>query len=105
MFDDLKLTSLENLLSASVLSSQKTILGPLEEVMLDVESGCIAYIVCTLREKTEGEPMQFAIPWKALEYEQESGNLIVKANKQRGNPTIQNKQDKGGNPSFFAYSS
>lgn len=55
--------SISRLLDKPVVSPHGELFGLLEEMMLDIESGCVAYVVMSV-EGVEGQ--LFAVPWEAL---------------------------------------
>jgi len=57
-------------------------LGTIEEVMLDVENGCVGYAVLSFGGVLGIGDKLFAVPWTALEYDSEGEEFILDVSKQ-----------------------
>jgi len=52
-------------------------LGRLEDLVLDLDGGCIAYAVLAFEGAGGGEDKRFAIPWQALRVDAARDELVV----------------------------
>jgi sporulation protein YlmC with PRC-barrel domain len=72
-----------NTVSASALIGNPVVtprgesLGRVEEIMLDLDGGVIAYAVLSLAERLGSSDMRYALPWEALEVNTENHTLIL----------------------------
>src|SRR6185503_11901042 len=72
--------SVSTLLGKPVVSPHGEFFGTLEEMMLDVESGCVAYVVITL-EGMEGQ--LYAVPWEALTLSSDQQRYVLHVDRAR----------------------
>ena len=67
----------------TVVNQQGETLGEIEEIMLDVRRGCIAYAVLAVGGLLGIGEKYFAIPWKALTLDTDRKCLVLDADKDR----------------------
>lgn len=58
-------------------------LGSIEEIMIDANDGVIAYAVLSFNDAYERHDRLFAIPWRSLRHEPESGRFILDADRDK----------------------
>ncbi|HEX4023600.1 MAG TPA: PRC-barrel domain-containing protein [Steroidobacteraceae bacterium] len=58
-------------------------LGKILEIMLDVPSGRIAYVVLSVQEQTAAGAKLFAVPWPALTLDSDRRRFILDVNRER----------------------
>ncbi len=54
------------LIGYAIRDTQGDEIGKLEEIMIDVGSGCISYAVLSVRDTPGSRPSLLAVPWEAL---------------------------------------
>lgn len=67
------------LCSARVVNRRGELLGTVSELLLDVERGCIAYVVMAYGGFMGLGERLFALPWRALELDADHNALILDA--------------------------
>jgi sporulation protein YlmC with PRC-barrel domain len=72
--------SVASLLGKPIVSPHGEFFGTLEEMMLDVESGCIAYVVITV-EGVDGQ--LYAVPWEALTLSSDQQRYVIHVDRAR----------------------
>jgi len=76
-------------MGASVLTGDTVVdpdgepLGRIQEIMLDVPSGRIAYVVLCVHEPPSADRKLFAVPWEALTLDSERRRFILGVDRQR----------------------
>jgi sporulation protein YlmC with PRC-barrel domain len=67
------------LMGNPVMSPEGASLGQIEEIMLDLDGGVIAYAVLSLSDLLGNDTMRYVVPWEALEVNTENHTLILDA--------------------------
>lgn len=73
--------STDSLKGTDVVNKQGENLGDLEEIMLDVHSGRVAYAVLSFGGILGLGDKLFAIPWQALEIDQNKKEIVLNKDK------------------------
>lgn len=71
-----------SLVGHGVIDSQGEDLGKIEEIMLDVNSGCVAYVVLSFGGFLGLGDQLFAIPWEALQLDPNRHVFILKVDRE-----------------------
>jgi sporulation protein YlmC with PRC-barrel domain len=78
-----RVLSASSLIGDEIKNPQGEKLGKLEEIMIDLESGKIAYGVLSFGGFLGMGEKLFALPWNKLHVDQERECLVLNANKER----------------------
>lgn len=78
-----KVLSASTLIGDTIENPQGEKLGKLEEIMLDLHSGKIAYAVLSFGGILGMGEKLFALPWNKLQVDQERKCLLLNANKEQ----------------------
>jgi len=78
-----KVLSATTIIGDSVRNPQGEDLGEIEELMIDIEDGCISYAVLFFSGLTGIGDKLFAVPWKALQIRPEEHAFILDIKKER----------------------
>lgn len=80
---------MRNLLSADTLMNEQVVntagegIGKIEDYMIDLQSGCIAYAVLSFGGFMGIGDKLFAIPWNSIQVDQRAERFIVDVSKER----------------------
>lgn len=80
--EKVKFLSTNSLIGTDIVNGRGEHLGDLEEIMLDLDSGSVAYAVLSFGGILGLGDKLFALPWQALEVDQESEEIILDVDKQ-----------------------
>lgn len=75
--------SATTLIGDKVRNRQGEDLGKIEDLMIDLESGCVAYAVLSFGGVLGMGDKLFAVPWEALSLDQRENVFIMNIDKQR----------------------
>ena len=75
--------SAETIQGEKVVNAQDENLGHIEDIMLDVETGRVAYAVLSFGGFLGVGDKLFAVPWQALQLDRENQRFILDADKER----------------------
>jgi sporulation protein YlmC with PRC-barrel domain len=80
-YDEIRPTtvSASALIGNPVMSPEGASLGRIEEILLDLDGGVIAYAVLSLSDLLGNDNMRYAVPWEALDVNTETHTLILDA--------------------------
>ncbi len=81
--DSPRLLSASTLMGDRVINSKGEELGKLEEVMLDIDSGCVGYAVLSFGGILGIGDKLFAIPWDAMRLDTDRKAFILDIDRQR----------------------
>ncbi len=80
--DKVNFLSAGSLIGTDVVNRQGENLGDLEEIMLDLRSGQVAYAVLSFGGILGIGNKLFAIPWQALEIDQDNEKIVLNKDKE-----------------------
>lgn len=77
-----KVMAVDTLIGDYVTTTEGEIVGKLENIVLEVSSGCIAYAVLSLEENQGMGDVLCAIPWRVLKLDKTNNHFTLKADKE-----------------------
>jgi len=73
--------SAQPLLGNDVVDQKGSSLGGIKEIVLDMQSGSIGYVVLSFSGRAGASEMLFAVPWKALTLDVKKKRFVLDADK------------------------
>jgi sporulation protein YlmC with PRC-barrel domain len=83
MSEQITILSSKSLLGTKVVNAQGESLGRLEEVMLDMDTGVVAYVVLSFSKLLGLKDKYFAIPYQALTIDRDSDQIVMNIKKEK----------------------
>lgn len=77
-----RVLSASTLIGDSIRNAQGENLGDLKEIMLDTETGCVAYAVVSFGGFLGIGDKYFAVPWEAIKVSPEEKKLVMNVDKE-----------------------
>jgi sporulation protein YlmC with PRC-barrel domain len=74
---------LGSLLGEPVTNPAGEELGSIEELMIDAQDGIIAYAVLSFSDPYERHDRLYAVPWRSMRHDMESGRFILEADRDK----------------------
>ncbi|POA97298.1 photosystem reaction center subunit H [Chromobacterium sinusclupearum] len=75
--EQVELMAVNALIGSDVYNQRNVFLGDIKEIMLNVKTGCIAYVQLSIRGLLDLDGKRVAVPWSAFMFDATNNRLVV----------------------------
>ncbi|POZ60376.1 photosystem reaction center subunit H [Chromobacterium alticapitis] len=75
--EQVELMAVNALIGSDVYNQRNVFLGDIKEIMLNVKTGCIAYVQLSIRGLLDLDGKRVAVPWSAFMFDAANNRLVV----------------------------